>query len=80
MVHASHEQTVQIIKKAGDVLAMKVVRAVLSADGPSTNGGIPGSPQINGSHSNGGVMTGSLSLPAKPQKPGRDDAGLCDSY
>ena len=54
---------------------MKVVRAVLSTDN-SSNGGLPGSPNhMNGTHSNGGVMTGSLTLPTKPQKPSRDDAG-----
>ncbi|XP_067950717.1 protein shank-like isoform X2 [Watersipora subatra] len=50
VVHASHEQTVQVIKKAGDVLAMKVVRAVVTHE----NGG---------SHLSNGLMNGSATLP-----------------
>lgn len=44
-MHASHEQTVKIIQKAGEVLAMKVVRAVLPTDNgtaPTPNGRING--------------------------------------
>ena len=61
VVQASHEQTVQIIKKAGDVLAMKVVRAVLT----QANGG---------NHLVNGAMNGSTTLPHR--KPQRDEGKL----
>lgn len=52
VIQASHEQTVQIIKKAGDVLAMKVVRAILTQDNENGN-------------STNALMNGSATLPQR---------------